>query len=540
MRAIRELLKDRRRRQRGSVLSAVLIMTAFIAIIAGALMTELSTNLILSRTLVDRVASQATENSAIEQALSKLQSAPLNGQCPSLPTAALNNVTASASYLRCWPTRRESPNAFAAVGAGGAFQTDGTHAQLNGINDYVVGDAAGNVIDVPFGSLRPRWTAPLGGQVTATPAVIPKPGSPSQVLDVIPLSGSGCVTVPNCLNVRLDTAGSTAAPVLQCIAAGAGGVVPAQPVLSPTQAGLVYYGQGQLLAATDVTSQSGDCDYEATAGIPNDQVVTGGLIAFKCVSSCGKVADEVFAAVGNSLGSQLMRYTYSNGSLSLVSTLTLPWSGVAGLAASGATLPASVAITFAGGGVELVQLGSNGSMTVVGRTAAGAGIGDSPYWCHCPNGDQIGVAAHNGALYVYNSALQTIATYPGDGAAIDTRPGTDAAGDWYVGDRDGFVQEIQVSGAVASKVDAFGPMAQVVTAVEVGGCSTGICIYAGANDKNVYLVPLDARRAIISACVTTSPPTCSAANPRLWANLEVGAAGSPQTVHVEGWSYYSG
>ena len=46
MKELRALLSDRRRSQRGSVLSGVLIMVAFLAIISGALMTELSTNFV--------------------------------------------------------------------------------------------------------------------------------------------------------------------------------------------------------------------------------------------------------------------------------------------------------------------------------------------------------------------------------------------------------------------------------------------------------------------------------------------------------------
>src|SRR5437868_379625 len=99
MTAVMALLRDRRRSQRGSVLSGVLIMTAFIAIISGALMTELSTNFLLSHTMLNRVANQATDNSAIELSLHQLQAAPLNGPCPTPATATVNNLTASANYL---------------------------------------------------------------------------------------------------------------------------------------------------------------------------------------------------------------------------------------------------------------------------------------------------------------------------------------------------------------------------------------------------------------------------------------------------------
>ena len=141
MTAILALLKDRRRSQRGSVLSGVLIMTAFIAIISGALMTELSTNFLLSHTLLNRVANEATENSAIELSLSQLQSTQLNAPCPALVPATVNNQTASATYLSCWPTvDRRSPS-FSQIGSSsGAFNVDGTHVQLGKLNDYIVGD----------------------------------------------------------------------------------------------------------------------------------------------------------------------------------------------------------------------------------------------------------------------------------------------------------------------------------------------------------------------------------------------------------------
>jgi len=82
MKAIRLMLKDRRRSQRGSVLSAVLIIVAFLGILSGALMTELSGGLISSRALVSRVTREATVNSAVELAINQLQSASLGSPCP--------------------------------------------------------------------------------------------------------------------------------------------------------------------------------------------------------------------------------------------------------------------------------------------------------------------------------------------------------------------------------------------------------------------------------------------------------------------------
>jgi hypothetical protein len=83
-------------------------------------------------------------------------------------------------------------------------------------------------------------------------------------------------------------------------------------------------------------------------------------------------------------------------------------------------------------------------------------------------------------------------------------------------------------------------MGRVGSSVQVAGCRSGnaICIYLGTTN-NAYLIALDARDAKLAACLSNTPPACSGGNPRLWTQVEVGANGSPQTVHVQGWSYYS-
>src|ERR1700738_2380660 len=77
MKSLRALLKDRRRSQQGSVLGGVLIITAFLAILSGALMTELSTNFLLSTDLVNRVNTEATVSSAAAMYINQLQSTQL-------------------------------------------------------------------------------------------------------------------------------------------------------------------------------------------------------------------------------------------------------------------------------------------------------------------------------------------------------------------------------------------------------------------------------------------------------------------------------
>ena len=65
--------------------------------------------------------------------------------------------------------------------------------------------------------------------------------------------------------------------------------------------------------------------------------------------------------------------------------------------------------------------------------------------------------------------------------------------------------------------------------------------YLGSANSNLYTVQLNARDAVLSSCLTTAPPTCSGANPHLWASVEVevGLPTSPLIVSIRGWSYYS-
>ena len=541
MRTALRLLWAGRRSQRGSVLSGVLIITAFIAIISGALMTELSGNLLVSRTLLDRVNNEATDDSAVEVALSQLQAASLNSPCPNGATASVNNTTASTSYLRCWATMRQTQ--LTAVGGGGsAFPVDGVHGTANGLDDYVVGDNGGTLYDVQFGHASPRWSVSAGTAVTATPLIIPLPGSASQVLDVVPVAGHVC-GAENCLNVFLDTPGSTSPPTALCVAPGVDGTIQAQPGASPTQAGLVYFATGPALFATDVSQPSQQqCDFESSATIPNNELLQAQPIALVCTKGSCSGGDYVYTVVGTASATHLLAWTYSKSSLKLVQSYALPWGNVSGVAVSGTTSPVTMAITFGNGEVELAQVSSTGSVSLGAQAPTGTTVSDAPFWCHCPGGDQIGVAGQNGALYLYNSSLQAIATYPAGGSAIITTPAADGAGNWYFGANDGYVHEVQqVQGqANMAQVDTFGQIGHTTSAPVLSSCSIGICIYLGSSNDSAYLVPLDSRRAIISACISTTPPACSGDNPRLWAKVAVGGYLTPQAVHVEGWSYYSG
>ena len=535
MKGLRAILRDPHRSQRGSVLSGVLIITAFLAIISGALATELSTNFLISRNLLTRVNNQATVDSAVEQAMSQLGTTQLNQPCPALSPVTLNSRTAVASYMSCWPTVDVRSPQFAWVGgASSQFNIDATVGP-NG--DYVVGDAGGNVFDYSFGSSNPRWRLLLGGSITASPLVFAQPGSPGHFLDVLPLSGPACSPSNYCLNVRSDS-GFSSAPPLSCSIATSSPVV-TQPAASPSVAGLVYYASGSLLGANDVSIGGSGCDPEAS--ITASQTIASGPVALRCASGCGNASDFVYVMVPDGEQSDLVEYSYrsSTSSLQLVSVNVLSWGGPTGMALQGSSLPTNLAISFSGGVVAMFQINSNGSTQLLGSRQLPAGIADAPYWCGSPCGNLLGVGAQNGGLYLFDSSLNLVASYTGTGSAINTRPAADGAGNWYFGADDGYVREVQVRAGQLVQVKRYGPMGQVGSAVEVGACATGICVYLGSLNRNLYLIALDARDAVLSACISTAPPSCSPDKPRLWANIEVGAGGSPQTVHVKGWSYYS-
>jgi hypothetical protein len=509
----------------------VLIMTAFIAIISGALMTELSANFLLSNTMINRVAYQATDNSAIELALSRLQTAQLNAPCPALPTATVNNLTASATYLSCWPANRETSNGTALVSGSAPFNMDGAQIQANGFHDYVVANSNGYVFDYRFGTTAPRWVLQLNGTLTAPPLVIPNPSSGNQAIDVFPMTGGACSSSTNCIDVRTDNNSNT----LSSRCTPASGPVTSQPGASSTNSGYVYFGEGPKLTLRDFSG--GECDQVSSIAMPGNRPVVAGPIAIRC-TSCGHVSEQIYVVVSDNVSSYLVRFSFGNG-LSLIESLLLPWASIAGMAALGSGLPASLAITFGGGGIALIQLGSNGALTTPLTASVGVGISGSPSWCSVC-GNLFGVGAQNGVLYLFDSSLNLTAS-KSLGSRISTSPSIDSAGNWYVGTDDGLVHELQLqNGQGLIPRETYVQMGRFGSSPQLGTCALGICIYLGGQDGNVYLVPLNARKAIISACITTSPPTCSGVNPRLWASVEVGANSGPQTVHVQGWSYYSG
>jgi hypothetical protein len=525
------------------VLSAVLIITAFLAIIAGALGTEISTNFLLSNALVNRVKTEATVNSAVELAISQLQNTSLNQPCPSLGSYTVNQQTAAVSYQSCAlvPDRR-SPQ-FARFAASSQFTVDGTLAQPSGLNDYVVGDAGGTVYDFVYGNSTPRWAIGLGGSVTGPPLVMPDPDNSGQFLDLIPLSGPGCAPSTFCVKVVSDNGVSNQST--RCAMPTASAVV-SRPAVSKGFSNIAFFGDtsGNIYAFDSSSAADGDCTAFMTASVTNR--VVAGPVVFAC-NGCGRGTDEVFILTSSGGSSSLVRLTYtsSNGLSNPVGTpLNFPWGPPSGIAVESNTLPTRLAISFAAGQVDLVQLSSSGGMSqAASPITLPTAISRAPYWCHCPGlGNAIGIGGGNGTLYVLDTNLNIYSSYAG-GKAIDTTPVADGAGDWYFGANDGRIYEVQKPGGGSAMIAAasFGTAgAAFGSSPVIGACPAGICIYVGSLDASAYLVPLDARNAVLIACISTAPPNCAVgSNPRLWTRVEVGDAASGQTVHVQEWSYYS-
>lgn len=558
MRSIRVLLSDRKRSQRGSVLSAVLIITAFLAIISGALMTTLSTNFLLADRLVSRVATEATVNSAAELAIGRLQdtqTTPLYDGCPSLGSASLNNLTAASSYTKCTPViDARSPQGFTQVASAKAFGVDGTHVVLGarGVDEYLTADGGGTLFAAQTGQSSPRWSVALGGETTATPLAMPDASSSSDLAYLLPVTrptntgvNPSCGAAEDCVAFLNATGAGT--PSLVCYMAASDKVM-SMPAGGANYPGIAYFGDNSgNLYAYDST-EGGQCSQASTSAQAAGDAVVAGPYVF--AGPTGKTAvDEIFVVVSTGSTGALLRFTYSGGTagpgLQLAGSLFLGAVPV-GAAVDGSALPARLAISFTTGTIAMAQISSSFGMSLAGTASLPAGSADSPYWCHCPGGvNLIGFGATNGGLYVVDTNLNLYASYKGAAPIVST-PEADAGGDWFIAASDGTLTEVQrpFGGGGMIGVVQYGSSGAITSAPDVVPCAAGICIYFGSTDSpatgRMFLVLLDARDAVFNSCITSSPPACvQGVNPRLWTQVEVGVAGSPQTVHVKGWSYYS-
>jgi hypothetical protein len=540
VKALRALLADRKRSQRGSVLSAVLIIVAFLAIISGALTTELSTHFLLSRALVNRVGNQATVNSAMELALDRLQNTALGSACP-LPTSVpLNGRTAIVSYTSCFPTVDVRSPQYTSIAPSASFNVDGSHSLVNGQDLYLIADANGTVYQYQFGQSSPMWSLSVQSTITGPPLTMAdvgaSPPDPTDISNLVPIAGSGSSGCSANACVKLlqqDT--NRPAPDYFCYM-GANASVTSRPAAGVASPSLVYFGDTSGTLWAYLATEAGHCALQGSIATPGNAAIVAGPIVLQNGSR-----DEIYVVTSTN---QFLRYTYDPGdspALSLPDILNLPYLNPVGMALDHTSLAAHIAITFAGGGVALVNIPSNFDPNLATNTVVGSGFAAAPAWCSCPTGMQLGATGVNGTFYLFGGNLNLITSFA-VGPQVRTSPAADGVGEWFFGANDGYLYELQesLSGTTVAQVARFGggAIGQVKSSAQVGPCSAGICVYMGSVN-NAYIVPLDARHAQMTACLSNVPPACSTDNPRLSAQVEVGVAGNNQTVHVQGWSYYS-
>jgi len=461
-----------------------------------------------------------------------------------VPGANLNSQTAVATYVSCWPTvdarsinRVNRP----VVNSAEAFSLDGTYANVPvGGSEYLVGDSGGTFYRFGFGQTS-SWKFALGGTITG-PALAMADGSNRVVIPVAnSTAGAGCPA--NCVAIL------TVGGAIPCYVPASGNIS-SRPVAGFNYPDVAFAGDSKgMLFAYDTPG----CSPEKQIQSPSSQPVLG-ILAFKGNTATRPLTDEVYVLQGDSTSSQLLHFTYSDNrhgvanlvNIPAVPPTTLPINlppNPVGFTLDQTTLPARLAITFASGALAMVQIQTSFDMVMTATGSVPASGGDAPYWCHCPGpSDVIGVGGQNvggqnGTLYLLDANLNRTASFLMIGAPIFTSPSADTAGDWFVGADDGNLHEVPALATTPKPPVMFGSntFGQVRSSVQLGSCGAWICAYLGSLNTNLYMVPLDARDAVLSAAITSS----SAANPHLWASVEVGSSSSAQTVHVQGWSYYS-
>jgi hypothetical protein len=568
---------DSRRRQRGSILSSLLIIVAFLSILVGALMTELTNSFLISRTHVARMEREATLTSAVEVGIHQLQIRSVPPNCArdagSLPSLSLNGSPASVT-LTCNGIVPDMTTALAP----GSFVVDGMHDTTSGRNRYLVADAAGaasRLYAYSFGQTSPSWSLGLQGALTADP--LPKPGSPAVLLAPVARANSGCAG--HCVALYSDGGG---APVLRCIMP-ASTIVAGKPAIEapangnfPSYAFFAGSGSGGALYVYEA-SAAGGCVQKAAQNLGAGAV--GAPLVFPGPSrqraEVTTTTDDIFVLVSDGTSTNLQHWQYQEAvdSDSGVVTKTLTQVGTRSLTAlvggravgyaissnvptNGAILTLAIAGASGRMGIAKITVSSGPSYAVT--TGAGIALATAisrpPYWCTCPGGQTlIGVGGASGRLYLLNPLLIIEWTY--DGAAdgfpdINSTPIADGNGDWYFGADDGYVYDVEVPAGPPPgqlfKAARFGPGGAIRSSPIVGttiGCSPGPCLYFGSSTAGSYFARLGITRVVdLQACVSSDPcSTTSVPNPRLWARVEVGSPAivGGRGVYVQGWSYYS-
>jgi hypothetical protein len=567
MKQLQLLLGDRRRRQRGSILSGVLIIVAFLSILVGALLTSLTDSFTLTREMADRFTNEATATSAVELAINQLQAGPVPAVCVQDASTrgpwflTLNGRSAVVTQT-CSGILPELVRLIT-----GSFAVDGVHVTIGGQDLFLVADSSG-VLSV-FNNLGQLVGAPvsIGGPPTA-PLLAIGSGISSALLIPAAIGGLGCgghcvalfndagvVPLPVCNMFASTTV--TAPPAIESTAGG-----------TPRFPGYAFFGGSGTAGRLYVYNTSAACLLKTSA--PLGGGVIGAPLVFPGTATNGvnsTVNDEIFVLVSDGSSTSLQHWQYREtticdgdcGLFRVGSPLSLTGyigGSTVGYAISSTvpTLGTNLTLAIAGtsGRMATVRIAVNSGPSyamsgVVSSIALPGGVSRPPYWCHCPTGDLIGVGGTNGSLYILNTALVVQWSYSGaaDGSPpINTTPMADVNGDWYFGASDGAVYdvEIPVSGSQMFRAARVSVGGTITGSPIVAACPGGPCVYLSTSTASYLLRIGTARISELRACVTSGAgSTTCAANPRLWARVEVGPAAilGGSGVFVEGWSFYS-
>jgi hypothetical protein len=562
-------LERRRRSQRGSVLSGLLIIIAFLSIIGSALMSEISSQFLMTRSLVDQVTAQATVQSGMENAIAQLQARVVPFRCstdqpnPIALPSAVNSQWAAANQITC---RGIVPDVVRGLAAG-AFTVDGAHVTIGAHNIYLVGDQNGNVSSYRFGQTAALWRRSVSQAVTAPPgemaygghflAAVPNGSSVTLVNDFGTSASVGCsMSTSSIVRARPGFGTGTAFPTYTFFGDSSGRLFVSDPSCqapAPPSAPLGGSVVGSLLVLPG-TVTSNENKGACTGGGDEHQITTTTADVIALISSGSSSSLVDVALAQDTDGSQTDTCWITN------TARTLSFANARGLSfyASGSTTLAAVG--FAGGELQLATItassahgGSSGftySLTRGQSVSLGGSIGRAPSWS--TNGSSVGVA-DGASFYLFDNGLRPLFQYNGT-AAIGTSPAADIRGDWYFGAVDGYVYDVEppATGQMMFKAARFGPGGQIQSSPVVGspsdGCSGNLCMYFGDASKGTYFVQIgnirvmELRSCITSSATSTSCVAASASNPSLWARLEVGDPTYLQgrSVDVIGWAYTNG
>jgi hypothetical protein len=571
MRAVMTKLERRRRSQRGSVLSGLLIIVAFLSILGSALMSEISSQFLMTRNVVDQVRAQATVEAGMENAIAQLQDRVVPFRCSTDQPSPIGPITvnqqwAAANQISC---RQIVPDVARGL-QGGAFTIDGTHISIGAHNVYLVADQSGNLYSYRFGQTGPLWQRSLGSTVTGPPNEMAYGG---HYLEATPTGSSVSLVNDFGTSASVICSMPASAPVRSRAGFGAGTAFPSYTFFGD-DAGVMHVYDPGCAAPTPGSAALGGRAVSGPLVLPG--TVTTNQSNGPCLGNGGggeqlitTTTAQVFVLVSNSSGSALVDLTFaedSTGSNTQACWFTnnrqsLSFGNATGLSfyTNGGTHVA--AISFGGGQLQLASItavsahgqssGFTYSMSRGQSVSPGGSFSHAPSWS--PDGSEVG-AGNGQSLFVFDSGLKQVFRYDGQ-ATVDTSPAADIHGDWYFGADDGYVYDVEPPAPGAAemfKAARVGLGGQVQSSPVVGspadGCAGNVCLYFGDASKGSYFVQIgnirvmQLRSCMASSTSSTSCVTISANNPSLWARLEVGDPTYMQgrSVNVIGWAYSNG